>query len=305
MIDATSEMAPGITGADFANVTFAPAKGFSRAGYDPREVDAFLVDSADAVNRLNERLVHTEKRLQAAAVEIEQLRSRIDRDSRSHHVEQAVSVLTTAQITADNTVARADDYSARVMAEARDFADATRRDAAILEQETEKKAQAVYDDALRRVADFEHANEERLAQLTLSASIAQQELDGQTAYLRTLRDATRVQMEVFLEGLLDHLAEEYGRAHPMAAGAATGSAPTTDNNSPRTVATSDPHRRDQRHAGRSPAPTPQTPTATSDGNSPTPTLEASRPTASPLVPSQFDPASANGATRSPRPRSTE
>ncbi|HEY5116968.1 MAG TPA: hypothetical protein VIJ00_15710, partial [Nakamurella sp.] len=44
--------------------------------------------------------------------------------------------------------------------------------------------------------------------------------DAQTAYLRTLRDATRTQMEAFLEGLLDHVAEEYGRAHPIAAQAA-------------------------------------------------------------------------------------
>jgi hypothetical protein len=48
----------------------------------------------------------------------------------------------------------------------------------------------------------------------------QDDLDRQTAYLRTLRDATRTQMQKFLEGMLFHVAEEYGRAHPVAAQAA-------------------------------------------------------------------------------------
>jgi hypothetical protein len=122
-------------------------------------------------------------------------------------------------------VAQADDYSARVMSEARDLYENARRNAATLEQETEDKAKGVYDDALARAATLEREAQDHVAQLTLTAATAQTELDSQTAYLRTLRDATRTQLEVFLEGLLDHVAGEYGRAHPMAAEAANATTP--------------------------------------------------------------------------------
>lgn len=215
-----------VTGAELSAVRFATTKGLGR-GYDPQQVDVFVARSGAAVDRLTDRLTAAEQELRDAATQIQQLRDRIDRDSRSNEVQQAVTVLTTAQVTADSTVAQADAYSARVMAEARDLYDDTRRQAAVLEQETEDKARAVYQDALDRVAAVERENADRLAQLTLTTATVQQELDHQTAYLRTLRDATRTQMETFLEGLLDHLTEEYGRAHPMAAQAVAATPTST------------------------------------------------------------------------------
>ena len=158
-----------------------------------------------------------------------QLRDRIDRDSRTRRCSRRSPCSTTAQITADATVAQADEYSARVMTEARELYDDTRRHAAVLEQETQDKAKAVYEDALLRVEAFERENAERLAQLTVDTDIAQREVDEQTAYLKTLRDAARTQLEIFLEGMLDHVTEAYGRANPAAANAANGlvDAPTT------------------------------------------------------------------------------
>ena len=220
MTDATAGMPDDITGATLTSAAFSPAKGFSRGGYDAQEVDRFLRLGAAAVDRLNGRLVAAEQRLREAGAQIQELRDRIERDSRTNEVQHAISVLTTAQITADSTVAQADEYSARVMTEARDLYDDARRDAAVLQQETEDKSRAVYEDALQRVADVERENQQRLAQLTLAAVSAQNELDEQTTYLRTLRDAASIQMQKFLEGMLDHVAEEYGRAHPMAAEAA-------------------------------------------------------------------------------------
>ena len=249
MTDATFGISGEITGAELSAATFAASKGFARGGYDPQEVDAFLQRCATAVDQLNGRLASAEQQLADARAEVGQLKQRVERDSRSTEVEQAVSLLTTAQITADNIVAEADDYSARVMAEATSLYDDTRRNAAILERETQEKATAVYDDAVRRVADLERENEDRVAQLTLSAATAQKELDGQTAYLRTLRDASRVQMEKFLEGLLDHVSEEFGRAHPMAAEAAAGSATTQANGGAAPTAARR-ARRTQRLAGR-------------------------------------------------------
>jgi len=222
MTDATSGVPGGITGAELATAAFATSKGFGKGGYEPAEVDAFLSRSGAAVDRLNARLAQAEQALAQARARIQQLRDRIDRDSRSSEVEQAVSMLTTAQLTADNTIAHADEYSAKVMAEARELYETTRRNASVLEQETESKSRAVFEDAMRRAEAVERENEVRVAELTLTAEIAQEELDGQTAYLRTLRDATRTQMEKFLEGMLDHLSDQYGRAHPIAAQAANG-----------------------------------------------------------------------------------
>lgn len=203
-----------LTGQDIHAVTFAGAKGRNH-GYDTDEVDAFLERCADGVERLHAALA-------AARVEITQLRDKIDRDSRSTEVEQAVSVLTTAQQTADQTVADADEYSRRVMSEAKDVYEDARRNAAVLEQEAEDKARAVYDEALQRSVSINRENADYVALLEKDAATARQQLEQQTMYLRTLRDSTRTQMESFLEGLLDHLADEYGKADPAAAQAAAG-----------------------------------------------------------------------------------
>jgi DivIVA domain-containing protein len=201
-----------VTGADLLTVTFPTSKAFGR-GYEHHEVDAFVASSAALVD-------HLQARVSAAESQIAALQDRIERDSRSSEVAHAVSVLTKAQQTADKTVAQADDYSTRVMSEARELYEDTRRNAATLEQETAAKARHVYDDAVGRAEALEREAQERIAQLTMSAQVAAAELDRDTVYLRTLRDATRTQMMTFLEGLMDHLADEYGRANPLAAEAA-------------------------------------------------------------------------------------
>ena len=216
-----------VTGADLQKVTFASSKAFGH-GYEQHAVDVFIDRCSAVVDHLRNRLSQQE-------AEIAGLRQRVERDSKSNEVQHAISVLSQAQQTADKTVAQADEYSTRVMAEARDLYEDARRNAATLEQETEDKARGVYDDALARAATLEREAQDRVSQLTLTAATAQTELDSQTAYLRTLRDATRTQLEVFLEGLLDHVAGEYGRAHPMAAEAANQATPHRSRGSSRQV----------------------------------------------------------------------
>ena len=203
-----------VTGSELLAVTFQTTKGFGR-GYEHTEVDAFVARSAALVDHLQAQLAPQNQ------AEIASLQARIERDSRSSEVAHAVSVLTKAQQTADHTVAQADDYSTRVMKEARELYEDTRRNAATLEQETEAKARHVYEDAVNRASALEREAQEKIEQLTVSAQTAAAELDRDTVYLRTLRDATRTQMMTFLEGLMDHLADEYGRAHPLAAEAAS------------------------------------------------------------------------------------
>ena len=222
MTDSTSGLRnlDEVTGADLQTVTFATSKGFGR-GYDQHEVDSFVVRCAQLVDRLRARMDQV-----AAGYEtqIAELTERIDRDSRSNEVAQAMSVLITAQQTADKTVAQADEYSAKVMAEARELYEDTRKNSATLEQETEDKARHVYEEALSRSEAIEREAADRVERMNLNSESVQAELDQQTAYLRTLRDTSRIQIQTFLEGLLDHVAEEYGRAHPIAAEAATAAA---------------------------------------------------------------------------------
>jgi hypothetical protein len=85
------------------------------------------------------------------------------------------------------------------------------------------EARSLYDDARRRAAEMvEEAHRQATAAADAAAS-THGELERQTAYLRTLRDVTRIQMEKFLGGLLDHVAAEYGKALPSAAEAAAQS----------------------------------------------------------------------------------
>ncbi len=219
MTDSTSGLRnlDAVTGADLQTVTFATSKGFGR-GYDQHEVDSFVVRCAQVVDRLRARMDEAGAHYEA---QIAELKERIDRDSRSNEVAQAMSVLITAQQTADNTVAQADGYSAKVMAEARELYEDTRKNAATLEQETEDKARHVYEEALSRAEAIEREASERVERMNLNSEAVQAQLDEQTTYLRTLRDTSRIQIQTFLEGLLDHVAEEYGKAHPIAAEAAT------------------------------------------------------------------------------------
>jgi DivIVA domain-containing protein len=222
MTDSTSGLRnlDAVTGADLQTVTIATSKGFGR-GYDQHEVDSFVVRCAQLVDRLRARMAEVSAGYEAQVAELSE---RIDRDSRSNEVAQAMSVLITAQQTADKTVAQADEYSAKVMAEARELYEDTRKNAATLEQETEDKARHVYEEALSRSEAIEREAAERVERMNLNSEAVQAELDQQTAYLRTLRDTSRIQIQTFLEGLLDHVAEEYGRAHPIAAEAATATA---------------------------------------------------------------------------------
>lgn len=166
-------------------ISFAETRGFSR-GYDEAEVDAY-------VSRAAQDLADRDAELDAVRQEVEHLRGRL-MSGDNERVMQSLNILTRAQKTADETVGRADEHSARVMTEARTLHDEARRQAARIIDESHRQAQEVAEQA---VAD--HG-----------------ELARQTAYLQTMREVARTQMEAFLMGLYDRVAQEYGRADPRA-----------------------------------------------------------------------------------------
>jgi DivIVA domain-containing protein len=187
---ARSAPVASLTAEDLRRTTFPETRGRS-LGYDPAHVDAFIERCAASLEQQTARLHGQEK-------EIAALKRRIMEPDNQDRVLQSLNVLTKAQLTADSTVANANAYSGRVMAEAR----------------------SMYDDARRRAAEMvEEAHRQATAAADVAAS-THGELERQTAYLRTLRDVTRIQMEKFLGGLLDHVAAEYGKAQPSAAEAA-------------------------------------------------------------------------------------
>jgi DivIVA domain-containing protein len=234
----------GITGDDLRSVKFGRAFG---RGYEQGEVDSFLERCAGWMDWFNEQLKAAERRNA-------DLQGQVATSTKGAEVQQAISILTGAQQAADSTVRQADNYSTTVMAEAKEFYEETRRRAVALEEETtaraqaleretqakadsvwktasaraaaveresERNAKALVEGAQRRAEKLEQESRARLQELSIQAAAEQKELDAQTAYLSTLRETTRIQMQKFLEGMLDHVLDEYGRAHPLAAEAAT------------------------------------------------------------------------------------
>jgi DivIVA domain-containing protein len=173
-----------LTLSDLQTVRFGESKGFGR-GYDEAEVDAFIARCASELQRLTKRVDELETQASTSA-----MKGRTD----GYIATQSATILSTAQQTAEATVKNADEYSTRVMAEARTMYDDARR-----------KSTKMLEDAHRHATEaIDQANERH------------EEIERQTVYLRALRDSTKVQVEIFLSGLLDHVTSEYGRALPAA-----------------------------------------------------------------------------------------
>ena len=231
-------------------------------GYEQHEVDAFVDKCAAWIDWFNQQL-------NGAKADLTRVSRRIA-DSGGDQVQQAIQVLTNAQQTADTTVRQADQYSLRVMSEAKQLYEEARLRTASLEQEAEVKSKRLTEDAAlraeqllresteqadallhstqqraaalerdartradqliqestRQAAAVDAQTQTRLEELGEITATRQAELDKQTAYLRTLRDSSRIQMQKFLEGMLDHLSDEYGRADPAAAHAAHDGKPS-------------------------------------------------------------------------------
>src|SRR5664279_4165741 len=207
--DPTDAAGNAVTATDVRAVRFAAARGFGR-GYDPAEVDQFVVHCAAALGSLTAQLT-------AARAKIGQLHDRLGPDGA---VGQAVSVLSTAQQTADGILARARQQRDRVDSEAADVMQRARMTAADVQREAERRARQVTQDATRRAAALEQQATARAARLTATADTAQHEIDRETTHLQAVRDAGRAQLEEFVDGILDRVADQFGRANPLAAQAA-------------------------------------------------------------------------------------
>jgi DivIVA domain-containing protein len=165
-----------------------------RPGYTDSEVDEFKAQVADQLAGLTEENARLRAQVQALQ---EQVDAAAAGPSPS---EQAVGILATAQQTADEYVAEAEDFSRQMTTEAR---------AQYEEQLSQAREKAG--------AIIQAAQE---ARATIAAgggggdAPGTEELQEQVAYLKAFGQATRVQLRAYLEALLRDVETEWGRAHP-------------------------------------------------------------------------------------------
>jgi DivIVA domain-containing protein len=184
------------TADDLRAVHFTPAS-MLHPGYTDREVDAFVARAADELARLTEENAQLRGHVQHLQQQVEVA------SQRPSPSDQAVGILATAQLTADQYVAEAEDFSRQMTSEAR---------AQYEEQLTQAREKAG--------AIIQAAQEARIAIVGSGGSRAPdggpgpQELQEQVAYLKAFGSAVRVQLRSYLEALLADVETEWGRADP-------------------------------------------------------------------------------------------
>ena len=182
------------TADDLRAVHFTPAS-MLHPGYTDREVDAFVSRAADELARLADENAQLREHVQALR---EQLDAVAARPSPS---DQAVGILATAQLTADEYVAEAEDFSRQMTSEAR--------------AQYEEQLAAARDKAGAIIQAAQEAGASIAASGMGGAPAPEsQQLQEQVAYLRAFGQATRTQLRSYLEALLSDVETEWGRAHP-------------------------------------------------------------------------------------------
>jgi DivIVA domain-containing protein len=182
--------------ADLHNLRFTRAS-MLKPGYVDAEVDRVLSRVAEELSRL-----YAEKA--ALRDEVRSLRAQVDGVVEPvAPSEQALRIISSAQQTADNYVAEAEDFSRQVTGEAR----------------------AEYEEQIRRAREnagaIIQAAQEAAAKISGGGGGAAdtggrsvEELEEQVAYLKAFGQACRVQLRSYLEALLTDVEQEWGRADP-------------------------------------------------------------------------------------------
>lgn len=184
----------GLTPADLQNVRFTRAS-MLRPGYVDTEVDRVLSRVAEELGRL-----HAEKA--ALRDQVRSLQAQVDGivfpEAPS---DQAVRILSSAQQTADNYVAEAEEFSRQITHDARvEYEEMTR--------EARETAGAILQAAQEATAKMGPATASPGGERNL------EQLEEQVAYLRAFGQACRTQLRAYLEALLTDVETEWGNADP-------------------------------------------------------------------------------------------
>ena len=189
----------GLTPADLQNVRFTRAS-MLRPGYVDTEVDRVLSRVAEELGRLYAEKAALRDQVRSLQAQVEGV---VIPEAPS---EQAVRILSSAQQTADNYVAEAEEFSRQVTSEAR----------------------AEYEEQIRRAREnagaIIHAAQEAAEKMTGAPAATApegpqrsvEEMQEQIAYLKAFGQACRVQLRAYLEALLSDIETEWGHADPAA-----------------------------------------------------------------------------------------
>ena len=185
-----------LSAADLHNVRFTRAT-MMRPGYADTEVDRVMNRLAEELNRLAAEKAELRDRVRALQAEVEGV---VAPEPPS---EQAVRILSSAQLTADNYVAEAEEFSRQVTAEARaQYEELTRQ--------ARENAGAIIQAAQEAAAKI------GTAPAPVGTERSVEELQEQVAYLKAFGQACRVQLRSYLEALLSDVESEWGNANPAA-----------------------------------------------------------------------------------------
>ena len=181
--------------ADLHNLRFTRAS-MMRPGYVDTEVDRVLHRLAEEVGRLISEKAELRDQVRALQSQVE------GHQAVAPPSEQAVRILASAQLTADNYVAEAEEFSRQMTAEARAQYEELTREA----RETAGAIIQAAHDAAGKMAPAPVDPDAR----------SLEELQEQVAYLKAFGQACRVQLRSYLEALLSDVENEWGRADPAA-----------------------------------------------------------------------------------------
>ncbi|RZU31852.1 DivIVA domain-containing protein [Blastococcus saxobsidens] len=188
----------GLSPADLQQVRFSRAS-MLHPGYVDTEVDRVVHRAAEELAR------HIGEKAQLRE-QVRTLQAQLNGvPAHEPPSEQAVRILASAQQTADNYVAEAEQFSRQVTGEAR----AEYEEAVRLARENAGAIIQAAQEAAARLTGPAPAGPDRGGR-----SVA--ELEEQVAYLKAFGQACRTQLRSYLEALLSDVESEWGRADPAA-----------------------------------------------------------------------------------------
>jgi DivIVA domain-containing protein len=169
-------------------------------GYSMGEVDRFLNRTAQELARLYAEKAELRDQVHALSAQVQH--------APAHEApsDQAVRLLASAQQTADNYVAEAEDFSRQMAADARVRFEEQLRHA---RETAGAMIQAAQEAAGRIVAEGGQPVDDPAI-----AGASRQELEDQVNYLKAFAQACRVQLRSYLEALLTDVESEWGKADP-------------------------------------------------------------------------------------------
>jgi len=182
-----------LTPADLHSLRFSRGS-LLHPGYVDTEVDRVLNRLAEELGRLIAEKAELRDQVHALQAQVDGV---VVHEPPS---EQAVRILSSAQQTADNYVAEAEEFSRQVTSEARTEYEEQIRQA---RENAGAIIQAAQEAATRMVPGAAEAGQRSV-----------EELQEQVAYLKTFGQAVRVQLRSYLEALISDVETEWGRADP-------------------------------------------------------------------------------------------